>query len=83
MCAQVVAEWLREVAVASRRYKDELLSAVLDLLLSAPPSVLRHTVQHSPCLPHTLFRKFADIRNPLFLLLLGATPRKDCSGWAW
>ena len=44
---QVVGEWLREVAVASRRYRDELLSAVLDLLLSAPPSLIRPTVHHT------------------------------------
>lgn len=31
---------MREVAVASRRYKDELFSAVLELLLSSPPSIL-------------------------------------------
>lgn len=33
---QVVRAWLLEVSVLARRYKDELLSAVLDLLLSAP-----------------------------------------------
>jgi hypothetical protein len=36
---QMVGEWMREVAVASRRYKNELLAAVLDLLLSSPPSI--------------------------------------------
>lgn len=33
---QIVRAWLLEVSVLVRRYKDELLSAVLDLLLSAP-----------------------------------------------
>ena len=36
---QIVAAWLLEVAVLLRRYKDELLSAVLDLLLSAPSTI--------------------------------------------
>ena len=37
---QVAREWLREVAVACRRYRDELLAAVLELLLVAPPAIL-------------------------------------------
>ena len=38
-CLQIVRAWLLEVAVLMRRYKDELLSAVLDLLLSAPSTL--------------------------------------------
>ena len=40
MRAQVLGGWLREAAVACRRHRDELLSAVLELLLAAPPSLL-------------------------------------------
>ena len=36
---QIMAAWLLEVSVLVRRYKDELLSAVLDLLLSAPSTI--------------------------------------------
>ncbi len=36
---QIVRAWLLEVAVLMRRYKDELLSAALDLLLSAPSAL--------------------------------------------
>ena len=39
MHLQIVAAWLLEVSVLVRRYKDELLSAVLDLLLSAPSTI--------------------------------------------
>lgn len=45
---QVAREWLREVAVSCRRYRDELLAAVLELLLCAPPSLLPAQVGPAP-----------------------------------
>ena len=40
LCKAQLADFLRELFVASRRYKDELLAATLELLLSAPQSLL-------------------------------------------
>lgn len=40
ICLQVYRETLRGVVTACRRYKDELLEACLQLLLSAPTSVM-------------------------------------------
>ena len=40
VCLEVYREALRGVVTASRRYKDELLEACLELLLSAPASVM-------------------------------------------
>ncbi|KAK9829312.1 hypothetical protein WJX72_005143 [[Myrmecia] bisecta] len=40
ICRQLYREFALEVLVAARRYTDELLSACLALLLSAPPTVL-------------------------------------------
>ena len=37
---QVLADFLQGVLVASRLYSDELLCACLELLLSAPPSII-------------------------------------------
>lgn len=39
-CGQVLEEFVTGVLVASRLYTDELLCACLDLLLSAPPSLV-------------------------------------------
>ncbi len=40
VCLEVYRETLRGVVTACRRYKDELLESCLELLLSAPSSVM-------------------------------------------
>ena len=40
ICLQVYRETLRGVVTACRRYKDELLEACLQLVLSAPTPVM-------------------------------------------
>lgn len=40
VCKEVYGETLRGVIVACRRYKDELLEACLELILSAPTTIL-------------------------------------------
>lgn len=45
LCKAQLADFLRELWVSSRRYTDELLVAVLELLLSAPQSLLRAQVR--------------------------------------
>ena len=44
LCRDVYKEFLQELVVASRRHKDELLTAMLELLLSAPRALLRPAV---------------------------------------
>ena len=46
ICLQVYRETLRGVVTACRRYKDELLEACLQLVLSAPTPVM--TIQVKP-----------------------------------
>ena len=41
LCIQVYQEYLAGVLAACQRYKDELLAACLELLLTAPPVLLR------------------------------------------
>ena len=48
VCLEVYKETLRGVVTACRRYKDELLESCLELLLSAPSSVM--TIHVSPLL---------------------------------
>lgn len=40
VCLEVYRETLRGLVIACRRYKDELLEACLELLLSAPTPVM-------------------------------------------
>ncbi len=48
LCCDVYKEFLQELVVASRRHKDELLTAMLELLLSAPHALLRPIVSLPP-----------------------------------
>lgn len=47
VCLEVYREALKGVVTASRRYKDELLEACLELLLSAPATVMTIHVSHA------------------------------------
>jgi len=47
LCRDIYEEFLRDLVVASRRHKDELLTAMLELLLSAPRALLRPAVSAS------------------------------------
>lgn len=49
ICLQVYRETLRGVVTACRRYKDELLEACLQLVLSAPTPVM--TIHVEPPTP--------------------------------
>ena len=52
VCKEVYRETLQGVIIACRRYKDELLEACLELLLSAPKIILSTHVTHQslhPC----------------------------------
>ena len=49
LCRDVYKEFLHELVVASRRHKDELLTAMLELLLSAPRALLRPAVSTRLC----------------------------------
>lgn len=51
VCKQVYAETLRGTIMACQRYKDELLEACLELLLSAPTTVLSTQVSCSAMHP--------------------------------
>ena len=47
LCRDIYDEFLRDLVIASRRHKDELLTAMLELLLSAPRALLRPAVSAS------------------------------------
>ncbi len=55
VCLEVYRETLRGVVTACRRYKDELLESCLELLLSAPSSVM--TIHVRPLLDEIADRK--------------------------
>ena len=47
ICLEVYRDKLQSVVTASRRYKDELLEACLEMLLSAPTSVMTISVSQN------------------------------------
>ena len=49
LCRDVYSEFLHELVIASRRHKDELLTAMLELLLSASRALLRPAVSTVLC----------------------------------
>ena len=54
----MLEEFVTGVLVASRLYTDELLCACLDLLLSAPPSLLPVQVRVPACCSFLIFGFF-------------------------
>ena len=67
VCLQVYRETLRGVITACRRYKDELLEACLELVLSAPTPVMTIHVSCSAFLS-SLTRPQSCLRAACFML---------------